>query len=66
MNARPGLDRLEQLLARHNGACAQPCDGCDLAAEVVAMHRLVQFISTQVEGIEPPEIPGRGLPDKRD
>lgn len=47
---RPSLDRVEQLCVTHNGTCVQPCDGCDLAAEVTALLRLLR-IATESEPV---------------
>lgn len=74
MNPRPNLDALERLLAAHRGECPQPCDGCDLAAEVVSLHRLLQIIAVlgETPGGDPipPEhedaLYWRALPDGRE
>jgi hypothetical protein len=59
MKPRPSLDTLERLVGKHQGECSQPCDGCDLASEVVSLLRVLRVVTEL-----PPEIPGRGLPDK--
>lgn len=45
----PSLDRLEELLVKHNGDCPQPCDGCDLAAEARAVHRIREALCKELE-----------------
>lgn len=45
MKSRPSLDVVEQLVAKHQGECPQPCDGCELAAEVVALLRLLRMVT---------------------
>lgn len=42
---RPSLVRVEELCAKHNGTCTQPCDACDLAGEVAALLRLLQMFA---------------------
>lgn len=53
---RPSLDRLEGLLRAHSGECvarpgSAPCDACDLAAEVVAVHRLRAMLCDELEAV---------------
>jgi hypothetical protein len=52
VKARPSLDVVERLVIKHRGDCAQPCDACDLAAEVIALLRLMRFV-TEPEPAEP-------------
>lgn len=58
MNPRPSLDTVERLLHKHQGACVQPCEGCELASEVVALHRVLAFVA---QGLE--EVPDRPPPN---
>lgn len=48
MKPRPSLDLLEQLVEKHRGNCPQPCDACDLAAEVVALLGLLRFVTEEL------------------
>lgn len=53
MRPRPNLDVLERLVFKHDGMkCDQPCDGCELAAEVIALLRLVRFV-TETHAMQP-------------
>jgi hypothetical protein len=49
MKPRPSLDEVERLLAKHQGDCEQPCDGCELAAEVAVLLRLLRMVSEVVK-----------------
>jgi len=45
MRPRPGLDVVARLVMKHRGNCPQPCDGCELAAEVVGLLRVLRYVT---------------------
>lgn len=55
MKPRPSLAEVERLVDKHKGGCKQPCDGCDLAAEVVALLRLMRFVTAPEGSLMPAE-----------